>query len=99
MSDPAIPHDHPWNYVSFILWGGYYEETLRENYGDSPGMYAEQKWYGPGSILYRKGDRLHKLIIPEGKYCISLIFVGRKWREWGFWDFYEGWKSHKHVKY
>ena len=27
-SDPARDlHDHPWDFVSIILWGGYYEET------------------------------------------------------------------------
>ncbi len=98
MSDPAIPHDHPWNYLSIILWGGYYEETLVQGAPYAETMYTRQKWYGPGSILYRKGDKFHKLIIPEGKYSISLIFVGKKWRDWGFWDFYQGWVSHKQRK-
>lgn len=92
ISDPAIPHDHPWNYLSIILWGGYYEETILES-----GAW-KQKWYKPGSMLYRKGNKFHKLILPEGKYSVSLIFVGKKWREWGFWDFYEGWISHKQRK-
>lgn len=78
MSDPATPHDHPWNYLSLILWGGYYEATLRENNGDAPGKFEERKWYGPGSLLYRRGDRFHKLIIPEGKYSVSLILTFRK---------------------
>lgn len=106
MSDPAIPHDHPWNYLSIILWGGYYEETINTKSVTSltsgktyEGPFCKQIWYGPGSFLYRKGDKLHRLIIPEGSYSISLIFVGRKWREWGFWDFYEGWISHKKKSY
>jgi len=96
MSDPAIPHDHPWNYLSIILWGGYYEDTI-EYIGEGMSKY-NQKWYGPGRFLYRKGDKLHKLILPEGQYSVSLIFVGKKWRDWGFWDFYKGWVSHKERK-
>ena len=111
MSDPAIPHDHPWNYLSIILWGGYFEETVKITHiytlNDKslkydvphPVPWHDEKWYGPGSILYRRGDKFHKLIIPEGKYSISLIFTGKKWREWGFWDFYKGWISHKQKTY
>ena len=99
MSDPAIPHDHPWNYMSIILWGGYWEETLQQGIAAAETSYIIKKWYGPGSILFRKGDKFHKLIIPEGKFSLSLIFTGRKWREWGFYDFYKGWRSHKEIKY
>lgn len=109
MSDPAIPHDHPWNYISLILWGGYTEERIQHMnvYTSTGGPYERtfsmpwnsKKWYGPGSILYRKGDRLHKLIIPEGKYSLSLIITFKKWREWGFYDFYKGWVSHKEKDY
>lgn len=96
MSDPAIPHDHPWNYYSLILWGGYWEETTLPNYEE--GHYVQKIWYGPGKLLIRKGDKLHRLVIPEKKYSISLILTSKKWRDWGFWDFYEGWINHKQRK-
>jgi len=102
ISDPAIPHDHPWNYLSIILWGGYYEEAQAINpfkaFNSEPSTIWKQRWYGPGSFLYRKGDKFHKLIIPIGRPSISLIFVGKKWRDWGFYDFYKGWVSHKQTK-
>lgn len=94
ISDPNEPHDHPWNYLSIILRGGYYEQTTREvvdtplfidlskDFTPMPTRVIKEKtWYKPGSILYRKGDKLHKLIIPNGKYCISLIFTFKKWRK------------------
>jgi len=110
MSDPAVPHDHPWNYYSLILWGGYYEEVVKEVVNPAYDLQSfttkepfliekwEKKWYRPGSLLIRIGDKLHRLIIPEGKYSISLILTTKKWRDWGFWDFYEGWVSHKQRK-
>lgn len=92
ISDPNEPHDHPWNYLSIILKGGYWEEIIvsevvHTNISTMERLYSNRittKWYKPGSILYRKGDRLHKLIIPEGKSCISLIFTFKKWRKWGY---------------
>src|SRR5687767_14998869 len=36
-------HDHPWNFISFILCGGYYEQTEK-------GVF----WINPLSIIYRK---------------------------------------------
>lgn len=77
ISDPDEPHDHPWNYLSIILWGGYWEEkVIRGCRHDN--TYTIKQWYKPLSILYRKGDKLHKLIIPEGKYCLSLIITFKK---------------------
>lgn len=73
ISDTGDLHDHPWNYMSIILKGGYYEHTK-----------SGKQWYKPGSILFRKGDVPHKLEIPDGKTCMSLIFTTRKWRDWGF---------------
>lgn len=94
MSDPGDLHDHPWNYLSIILWGGYYEETIATKsillfVNNNPPIDLTKnrqiiKWYKPGSFLFRKGNIPHKLIIPEGKHSISLIFTTRKWRDWGF---------------
>lgn len=97
MSDPATPHDHPWNYYSLILWGGYWEHTILPNW-DTIG-YQQKIWYKPGNLLIRRGNQFHKLEIPKGEYCISLILTTKKWRDWGFYDFYKGWISHKEKTY
>lgn len=99
MSDPVVPHDHPWNYLSIILWGGYWEYSECANCYEvkDNGAWFKTIWYGPGSFLFRKGDKLHKLIIPEGEFSISLIFTSKKWRDWGFIE-KEGWYSHKQRK-
>lgn len=89
MSDPADFHDHPWNYVSIILWGGYTEEKLVDiqvvHYPHTHVInHTKSKWYWPGCILFRHGSRMHRLIIPENKYCITMIFTSKRWRNWGF---------------
>jgi len=96
ISDPEDLHDHPWNYVSIILWGGYWEEAKRFT---PIGYRTIRRWYRPFSILYRRGSIPHRLIIPKGKYCITLIFTSYKWRDWGFTDRYNNWISHKDKSY
>lgn len=87
ISDAGPLHDHPWSYISLILFGGYTEHTL-----------TGSKWYSPLSVLYRKADQPHKLEIPEGKTCTSLIFTSGKYREWGF-NLSNTWISHKKANF
>lgn len=64
-------HDHPWNFWSIVLWGGYLEEirgvgkTLR----------------GIGSIRYRTAETAHKTTTYD-RVSWSLCFTGPKIREW-----------------
>lgn len=105
LSDPADLHDHPWSYVSVILWGGYFEHTQSVKYlTTETGLYhwkivtAIRKRYYPGCILVRKAQNPHRLEIPNNKYCITMIFTSYKWRDWGFVT-KNGWKSHKLKPY
>jgi hypothetical protein len=66
-------HDHPWPFWSLILWGGYYEHTE-----------AGKRWYGPLSFLRRPADWKHRVELPEGKTCWTLVWCGPKERSWGF---------------
>lgn len=97
MSDEEVPHDHPWSYISVILWGSYIEERFLKskchkpnpfNYNTPPIIaektYTLSKLYKVGSILWRKGDKLHRLILPNGKFCLTMVITFKKWREWGF---------------
>lgn len=66
-------HDHPWDYVTLLLRGGYTEVTP-----------DGQRFYGAGSVLARRAEALHRLIVPEGETCWTLFMTGPKIREWGF---------------
>jgi len=70
-------HDHPWDYVSIILWGGYKESQWKDGKVTS-------KIYGPGSILKRKHSQFHK-IEPIGKKAITLFWKGPKQRNYINW--------------
>lgn len=65
-------HDHPWNFWSIVLWGGY-EEVIR-------GGITE--WRRPGSIRYRTAETAHITTTYDRGVSWSLCFTGPKIREW-----------------
>ena len=82
-SDDPILHDHPWNYLTIILSGGYYEHTPVFNYEGK--VFAEfQEWRGPGSVIYRKANEYHWLELKAGGSATTLFFMGPQSRDWGF---------------
>lgn len=79
-SDRAL-HDHPWSFVSVILWGGYWEWVD----GDMDGrVYARVgTWKCPGSVLIRRAEHAHRVTLDRP--CWSLVFTGPRRRTWGFY--------------
>ncbi len=96
-------HDHPFTFLSLILWGGYYEHRKD----------GSRTWYGPGSLVLRTAETLHRLelkevqvprtarVVPHAEPTIvgiekrevgawTLVFRGPMRRQWGF-DTDEGW--------
>lgn len=67
-------HDHPWNFITILLWNGYQE-------------FSEGKFWRrrAGSILYRPANFAHNVITPYGTSW-SLIFTTKKTRDWAFVD-------------
>jgi hypothetical protein len=85
-SDPSDLHDHPWPYISIILSGGYFEERKESKI-----------WYKPGSILFRKANIPHRLIITD--IVTTLVITGPKFRRWGFVSKDGEWKDHSEIEY
>lgn len=95
LSDTECLHDHPWNFISIILKGGYTEEMPYKATFHAPNGIMEpvkyKKWYGPGSIVVRKAEDQHRLILNwdiekcEPTACWTLVFMFKRRREWGFW--------------
>lgn len=66
-------HDHPWNFYSLVLKGGYIEKTIS---GD-----VIRK---PGNFGYIPGEKFHQIkSLPTGSSW-TLIFRGKRFREWGY---------------
>lgn len=74
----AALHDHPWPFVSVILFGGYWEHTA-----DRSGR-VSRRWYGPGRVLCRSASHRHRVELPAGRDCWTLVFRGVKAKSWSF---------------
>jgi hypothetical protein len=90
LTDDDCLHDHPWNFISIILKGGYveYREIDKEEWDEDEhcqGYWIEKisKIYHPFNILYRKSTDKHRLQIHQT--CWTFVISLKKTREWGFW--------------
>lgn len=68
-------HDHPFSFLTIILWRGYIEHT------DSG---ASRKW--PGQVLYRPAEWKHRVELVDNKTCWTLVVRFKRHRDWGFWE-------------
>lgn len=105
-SDEDCLHDHPWHFLSIILWGGYFEETPAwERWTETAVLSSldakdrmvvaeiskNKKWYRPGSVLWRPAPRsIHRLELPPECSATSLVITFKKTRQWGFFT-KKGW--------
>jgi len=63
-------HDHPWPFVSLILWRGYIEQT--------PDGKRRRRW--PGMVLLRKATHQHRVELIKEKPAVTLVVVGPRVR-------------------
>ncbi len=73
-------HDHPWWFLSFMIWGRYEEHT-------EDGI----KLRIAPSIAFRKATHRHRVsLLPSAckrflKPAWTIVITGPRIREWGFW--------------
>jgi hypothetical protein len=93
-------HDHPFSFLSLILWGGYTEHRPCKTEGIevkfcqacvSNPRYSER--YGPGSIVRRRAQDFHRLELTNGP-AWTFVITSSYFREWGFLTS-KGWQNHK----
>ena len=80
-SDPDGLHDHPWNYRTFILSGGYYEQ-LSDN---------KLHWRKPFTYRFSKAETFHRIELDKDQKCWTIFIPGVRRKEWGFIEEYEKW--------
>lgn len=77
-SDPDEPHDHPFNWASLLLRGGYREYGVD---GKSVVRY-------PFSFRFRRAEEFHRIEALPNDFCpgwtTTLFFTGKRRRDWGF---------------
>lgn len=90
LSDDDCIHDHPWNYLSIILKGGYTEIRRFKDLPEEMRLWVDLpedaeicRWFGAGSILWRPAPGPHRLALDKPVW--TLVLTSGKKREWGFY--------------
>lgn len=68
-------HDHPKRFISIGLWGRYIEETP-----------AVEREYRAPWIRTFPAEHVHRIRLPPGSSCWTIVIVLRTVRAWGFWQ-------------
>lgn len=88
-SDDDGLHDHPWNSISVLLRGAYFEEEPeRQGVPYGPTIIRKRSPLHP-PLKVRSKFACHRITVPEGTegQCWSLfIRFGLKRRKWGFYE-------------
>lgn len=82
-SDSDVPHDHPWNFFTYVISGGYkelfYEKKAEVGYkddlgnGKTPATEFKSLWRPrwierlPGSIAYRRATDVHQVVVDKNR--------------------------------
>ena len=85
--DDRALHDHPWWFISIMLWGSYTEWRIEPSIWHGRGFpesTIEPRRRRAGSIAFRSAETRHRVTL-NGKPCWTLVITGRKKRTWGFW--------------
>lgn len=73
-----VPHDHPFDFTSIILWGGYTEALVLP---DGSRVFLT---FRIGDLLQRKAEEAHSIVhVLPG--TLTMVFGGRKKKELGFY--------------
>ncbi|MHB8407858.1 MAG: hypothetical protein ACYDHY_07045 [Acidiferrobacterales bacterium] len=94
--DDPDPHDHPWDFKTFIIKGGYddvqytfAEKVVHELEGTTTIHPARRFYLGkervrPGQFLFRPAEHCHQVKLRNDKPAWTLVFLGLKRRDWCF---------------
>lgn len=102
--DDICLHDHPWSFISIMLWGKYREDRPKlavldfEGNAINTGNFSVDR--AAPSIVYRPYPSSHRLSLIDNKPCYTLVFTGSKVRDWGFYT-KKGWihqKKYNHER-
>lgn len=83
--DDRAFHDHPWWFVTLVLWGGYTDKT--PSGGERMTL---------GRVRFRQALHKHTVKVDPGG-AWTLLLTGPKSRKWGFWLGRKWKKSNKYF--
>lgn len=90
-------HDHPWSFLSLLLWGSYVEDVPVYRPNDSQCLCSDcttsieprhVRWWN-----WKRAEDQHSIIWVSNQPIVTLVFCGPIRRTWGFWT-PDGWVRH-----
>lgn len=81
--DYDVPHDHPWDFWTWVLSKGYWEDVYTYKPEESSPT-IESVFRRPLSLRFVRAETLHKVRLEANKKPWSLCLTFKKRREWGF---------------
>ena len=89
------PHDHPWHFISLILWGGYIERWMSayENYRFWMGRPLRTDKHTMGSVIFHNAKDFHQITLLKPSVW-TLVFTWGKRKSWGY-QTRSGWIDHQ----
>ena len=79
--DLGDPHDHPFAFSSFVLFGGYREEVFEL---DGSSRFIEHR---KGESFYVPAKRIHRIVELFKGECWTITLPEQFEQEWGFYQF------------
>lgn len=85
--DDRALHDHPWWFVSLMVWGGYFEHSELER--NTWKTFTKHRT--APSIAFRRPTDRHRIelertpVLNKPIPCWTIVVTGPKSRAWGFW--------------
>jgi hypothetical protein len=76
------PHNHPFNFMSIILSGGYREELIEFN-KDGMFRFCDSVFKKPFSVLFRSRQTYHQLVELK-EPTLTLVVTGKRGLHWGY---------------
>jgi hypothetical protein len=90
-SDHDVPHDHPWDFFTYMVDGTYSECRYKKNDGQTE-LELTMEERPKGTCAFRKAADVHKLVVKSNnsvaekeKAPLTLFITGPHKRTWGFW--------------
>lgn len=84
-------HDHPWWFISLVLWGSYTEKRIYNILTEEDGgvvrvhaTFPEYNKRGFFSLAYMNTEDFHDLHEVHKK-TVTLVLTGKRKREWGYY--------------
>ena len=82
--DQEALHDHPYWFLTMVLWGAYDDLSEHAQEGDSRISLVLPDRLRIGSIRFRRASHKHTVKIKK-RPTITLLITGPNEHRWGFW--------------